>query len=165
MRRTKFILLGVFIVLLIPIISIAKYSKKISNIKIGFQIAEPIANIEPEQKIIKKELKNGDEIEEFYFVVNNYNNNDTKKVSEVKFCYSLEIQSSNNEWPIMYNLYDCETGEELLKGRMITEKIFVDKNIEYSNRYKLSVNLSNNLNFKSKKNNNIDIVLNFVQEN
>lgn len=162
MERRKIILLLIFVIVVFPVISVAKYSKKISNIKIGFQIAEPIVNLEPEQSIIKRELKNGDKIEEFYFTVNNYKNNDVKKISEVKFSYNLEINSSNEKFPITYSLYDCETGEELLKGQKVTENILVEKNIEYSNRYKLAVNLSNNS--SQEMVNNIDIILNLVQE-
>lgn len=158
----KIIMISFFIVVFIPIISIGKYCKKITNIKVGFNLAEPIIEINSIQNTIKKDVIVGDKIEEFYFNVRNYKKKADKIISEVKLSYNIEIKISNNDcYGIEYKLYDCENGEEVLKGKNITENIIVDANVEYEKQYKLIVKFNKEI----KTNNlNIDVVLNSTQE-
>lgn len=164
LKKKKIFIIISFFIILVPVISVGKYYQKINNIKIGFKLAEPIIEIKSNQNIIKKDIINGEKVDEFYFDVMNYKKGENTIISEIKFSYNIEIQSSNKNALVECKLYDCKTGEELLKGNNITNSIIVDKNIEYENKYKLVINVNNQKITKAEQV-SIDILLNAIQEN
>lgn len=56
-------------------------------------------------------------IQESYFCLKNYViENDSKRINETDFICDIEIKLSDEMFPVKFELYDCSTGEELLKG-------------------------------------------------
>lgn len=153
-----------FLIVLIPIFCIGKYCKKIENVKIGFELLEPILEIEACQNTIKKDiLNNSNNLEEFIFIIKNYNSLKDDKITELKLSYNIELKISNEYLLEKCEIYNMETGEELLNGRYKTNDIIVEKDIKYEEKYKLFIKLKNNEEYKDEKL-NIEIVLNSSQE-
>ncbi len=106
----------------------ARYYEKIENVSAYATIAEPIIKVEALQDVIIKEVTENMQVEDYYFCVKNYDQNDVnKRINEIDFSYSIEIKMSNEKFPVKFKLYDIETGEELLKGN---NKILRFRNFE-----------------------------------
>jgi len=142
--RNKLFILIFFIIIFIILLGnivFARYYKKITNISKNFSILEPIFNVEKlsDYSVINEYNKYSGN-KEYFFKVKNYEIKDNiKRISEVNFNYTIKIINSNNYFPIRYELYDADTNTLILKDSILTEKIFVAKDIEYEKNYKLNV--------------------------
>lgn len=152
----------IVILLIIPITSFAKYYEVVRSIEGSAVIAEPIVIVDKKQeKIISGFDKNT--VKEYYFVIKNYkyDENGNKKISEVDFLYNIEIKNSSNNFPVKYELYDCSSNEELLKGNNKTTDLLLPQNQEYENEYKIIVSWNDMENLDSQS--EIDILINASQ--
>ena len=159
MKAKKILIISFLIFLGIQISSLAYYYKTVKSTKVKAVIAEPIIIIEKMQDVIEVKVNKDMKPEEYYFTVKNYKNDiyDNKKISEIELFYNIEIKSFNNNFPISYELYDCNTGKRILKK----EEIKVPKNIEYEKKYKLVIYGKN---YEGPMlTNQIDIVINAYQ--
>lgn len=150
----KIIILFILIIInIFPLKSLARYYRKISDIKCCFEIAEPIIIVENQDTIINENVQ----IEEFYFSIKNYNE---IKVSEIDFLYEIEIKKSNENFPVKYELYDCSSSEELLNGKnKVVSKI--NKNKKINKKYKLVIILDDKSNYSIAT--DIDIIITVTQ--
>lgn len=145
MKKKKQLMKIVFSFFIILIIvqtnSMARYYEILNMFSGKAIIAEPIIIVEKIQEPINIEVTKNMDIQEYYFKIRNYklDEKSNKKITEVNFAVFIEIKNSNLEFPIKYELYDCENGEELLKGNNITDKIIVNRNKEFEKIYKLVV--------------------------
>lgn len=160
MKRIVFVVL-ILIVITFSTNAFARYYKKISNIKLLLNIAEPIINVEKNQDTIIKSINPNTPMQEFYFTVKNYKNIDNvKKISEIDLEFEMEILNSDDTFPIKYELYDCLTNEKVLLDDNKSSKIDMYKNVEFERCYKLCV-IYENQNSNSTEN-SIDIVVNAI---
>lgn len=131
-KTTLLIIITVLLILLIETISISK-----SNLKKEYHktlaIAKPIINLEKDEMINTKVNQNSFPIE-YYFSINNYNENE---VNEIDFEYIIEIQDSNDSFPIMYRLFDCDSNREILLNDKKSEKMKIAKFQKQSRNFKL----------------------------
>ena len=126
-------------------------------------IAEPIIKVETLQETISMEINKENEIKEYNFIVKNYEiSNDIKRINEVDFLYDIEIKNSAENFPIKCELYEVETGKELLNGSNKVQGIEIKKNIEYEKEYKLKVTWKNTENMSIT--NDIDIIITASQK-
>lgn len=149
--------------LIFPIEAFARYYQKNKNIKLCLKIAEPIIKVEAKQNTIVKKINKNTQIEEYHFIVKNYeiiNNN--KKVSEIGFSFNIEIKNSNNKFPIKCELYDCLSEKEILQKDDKTESIIINKNEEFERCYKLYLKYDKEKSLKTS--NEIDVIVNINQK-
>ena len=115
--KIKLIILVVIFICCLSNPIFARYYEILENISAKATIAEPIIIVEGLQDMIKTEVTKENVIEEYNFVVKNYiQTENAKRISEVDFLYDIEIKNSDENFPVRYELYDIETGEELLNG-------------------------------------------------
>lgn len=144
---------------------VARYYESILKINGRAIIAEPIIRVEALQDTIITEINKNSQIQEYAFVVKNYeiDSSNKKRINEVDFLYNIEIKNSNENFPIRYELYDCLTNEELLNNTSKSKEININKNVEFERKYKLLVywneipNMSNH--------NDIEIIIKINQKN
>ena len=166
MKKIKLlILISVLIVILFPKNVLARYYQSFLKINGKATIAEPIIRVEPLQETITAEINKNVQIQEYFFIVKNYENdsNNNKRINEVDFSFYIEIENSNDNFPVKYELYDCETNLEILKDSNRTESMDIIKNEEYEKKYKLLVNW-NELPIMSNIN-NTEIIVRVEQKN
>ena len=142
--RNKLFILIFFIIIFIILLGnivFARYYKKITNMQNSFSISEPIFKIENlSDYALFNEYNKYSGNKEYFFKVKNYElDGDVKRISEVNFFYTIKIINSNNYFPIRCELYDVDTNTLILRDAILTEKIFVAKDVEYEKNYKLSV--------------------------
>lgn len=155
----NFIILCIFLQL--P--SFARYYELLNNIVGRATIAEPIIKVENLQDTIKTEVNKETTNKEYYFIVKNYeiDSFNNKRISEVDFYYDIEIKNYDDNFPVEYKLYDCDTGEELLNGNNISDKFEIEKNVEYERKCKLIINWNSKEEMSSID--DIDIIINVSQ--
>lgn len=151
--KRKIVIIMIILILVTPLKNFAKYYKTISNIKLTFEIANPIIEIEKDETIFKRVNMQDNIIDEFYFKIKNYNDS---KISEIGFIYKIEILNTNNDIPIEIELYDCETEKELLNGGNESEPINLPKNIRKEDKYKIIIK-TENLKLDKSLNTKIDV--------
>ncbi len=144
MKKTlilKILLSTLVILLFIQNYSVAQYNGILNKIFVNGTIARPIIVVEKLQDTVIAKMDKDSENKEYYFKVKNYIINQSKEkiITEVDLNFSIEIKNSNSNFPIKYELYDCENEEKLLNGGDISEKICINKNIEFEKTYKLVV--------------------------
>lgn len=150
----------IIIILIIPITSFAKYYEIIRKIEGNAVIAEPIVVVEKKQeKIISNFDKNT--VKEYYFTVKNYKYDENQRISEVDFVYNIEIKNSTSNFPVKYQLYNCDSGEELLKDNTKTNDLILYKNQKCENEFKLIANWKDIENLDSQC--EVDILINASQ--
>ena len=86
------------------------------------QIAKPIFIIEKDKNIEEKINVNSFPIE-YNFCIKNY---DEKNINEVEFIYDIELDISDENFPIQYTLYDCDNRIEI-DGRWEKYKNGIEK--------------------------------------
>lgn len=152
----KAILLFFIILLILSMHVFGGYLERISNIKLYFSKARPILKIESLQNVINKEISQNTPIQEFYFTIKNYEEvNLEKNISEIPFFVEINLENSNSNFPIKYKIYDCEKNEE------VREKIFIEKNVEFSKKYKVVATWQNQA--KNYEYNQTEIIFNIEQ--
>ena len=121
-------------------------------------IAEPIIKVEQLQDTINVEINKENEVKEYKFVVKNYEiGANGKRINEVDFLYDIEIKNSNDKFPVKCELFECETGKELLNGTNKVQNLEISKYIEYEKEYKLQVKWENKENMSEE--NAVDILI------
>lgn len=126
-------------------------------------IAEPIIRVEQLQDTINSEINKEKEIEEYKFVVKNYEiDANGKRINEVDFLYDIEIKNSDENFPIKCELFDCESGKELLNGSSKVQGLEILKNVEYEKEYELQVEWENKENMSDES--SVDIVITASQK-
>ena len=164
MKKIVFIILILFLVVIISNISFAKYSSLISNIKGEAIIAEPIIICERDN-VIKSDFNKESVLPEYKFSIKNYLQDENGiKINEVDFYYNIEIVNSNENFPVEYELYDCETGNkiELLENK--TEFFNIAKGEKEDKNFKLLLKWNNNKQDKLSEFNNIKILIEVIQK-
>lgn len=118
MKRMKRVILSIILIIVFfEIPSFARYYESIKKIGGKATIAEPIVRTELLQEKIITNVNKINQIQESYFNLKNYvieNNN--KRINETDFLCDIEIKLTDENFPVRFELYDCLTDEELLKG-------------------------------------------------
>ena len=141
----------------------ARYYESIELFSGKATIAEPIVKVEALQDTINMEVNKESNINEYNFIVKNYEiNKGLKRINEANFLYDIEVKNSDNNFPVKYELFDCETGKELLNGSNKVQGMEIFKNIEYEKEYKLRVTWENKENMSET--NDVDIVVSASQK-
>ena len=80
------------------------------------------------------------------FCIKNYeiDESGSKRISDVDFNYEMLIDESNHSFPIKYELYDMDSGEQLLKDNMKTDPKHIYRNKEYVKNYMLVASWDSN---------------------
>lgn len=142
--KLKILLSFVVVVFCVQNTSMARYYEMLNKVFVRTTIAEPIIEVQNLQDTVVSEMNKKSENKEYYFKVKNYKFEDTQKqITEVDFDFYIEIINSNNNFPIKYELYDCENNEMILETQNLSKKIHINKNIEFERNYKLVVSWSN----------------------
>ena len=151
-KRILIIIIIFFIILIINNKNIAKYIEKI-NIISKTKIAEPIINLEQDEKIVIKKIDIEKEIE-YKFKIKNYNDNE---ISNMEFLYYIELQTNIPEELVECKLVDLEEDKEI---KLINNKTneFKILNEKYEKEYKLITKLKD-----EKLNGNINIKIGVIQ--
>lgn len=114
----KKIVISVFmIIIFFQIPTFARYYESLQKVNANAQIAEPVVRVELLQDTITASVDKINPIQESYFCLKNYViENDNKRINENDFVGDIEIKLTDEKFPVKFELYDCTTGEELLKG-------------------------------------------------
>ena len=158
-------MLTIILVIIISNISFAKYSSLISNIKCVAIIAEPIIICERDN-VIKSQFNKESVLPEYNFSIKNYLQDENRiKINEVDFFYNIEIVNSNENFPVEFELFDCETGNKIDLLENKTEFFNIAKGEKEDKKYKLLLKW----NKSSKQNklsdfNNIKILVEVIQK-
>ncbi len=92
------------------------------------------------QNTINTQIDKNTKLEESYFKLKNYVlENQSKRINETEFLCDIEVRLTDENFPVKLELYNCETGEELLNGKNKVEGILIPKNSEFERKYKLVV--------------------------
>ncbi len=137
LKKVKKLLLISLIIINIQIVSFARYYETLDKIQGYAVIAEPIVKLESLQDTIQLEINKETERKEYYFIIKNYeiDSKNNKRISEVDFSYDIEIEITDNNFPIKYELYDISTNEKIQNK----SKFDMPKNIEFEKKYKLVI--------------------------
>ena len=161
--KMKLILILSFLLISYSTPIFARYYECLESFSGKGVIAEPIIKVQALQNTINMEVNKESMIEEYSFVVRNYElNNNEKRINEVDFLYEIEIKNSDNNFPIKCKLFDVQTGEELLKGLKKVEGLEILKNVEYEKQYKLQVEWENKENMSRE--NSVDTLISARQK-
>ncbi len=97
------------------------------------QIAKAIVVLEKDE-ILKTEFQEHSTPMEYHFCLNNYQDDE---INEVEFDCILELQNSTNDFPISYQLWDCDQKREIsfIDGK--SESITIKKGQKESRKFKL----------------------------
>lgn len=141
----------------------ARYYEILENFSGKATIAEPIIKVEQMQDTINMEINKENEIKEYKFIVKNYETDEKgKRINEVDFLYDIEIKNSNEKFPIKCELFEIETGKELLNGTSKVQNLEIPKYVEYEKEYKLQVKWENKENMSTE--NVVDILITASQK-
>lgn len=77
--------------------------------KVGAEIAKPIIVLEKDE-VLKTQIDQNTFPLEYHFWIQNYREDD---INEVDFEYSIELENSTENFPVSYDLFDCETNQEI----------------------------------------------------
>lgn len=114
----KKIVISVFLIIIFfQIPAFARYYECLQKVNTNAQIAEPVVRVELLQDTITASVNKINPIQESYFCLKNYViENDNKRINETYFICDIEIELTDEKFPVKFELYDCLTGEEILKG-------------------------------------------------
>lgn len=142
--KLKVILIISFLLICYSTPIFARYYESLECFSGKAIIAEPIIRVEKMQETINMQINKENKIEEYNFVVKNYEiDANGKRINEVDFLYDIEIKNSDNNFPIKCKLFEVETGKELLNGTTRVQGLEILKNVEYEKEYKLQVEWEN----------------------
>lgn len=164
-KKLKIVIFSIAILIVFQSSSFARYYESLKNIYGKATIAEPIVKVEALQEPIITEFNKNTQAKEYYFTIKNYeiNSNNEKRISEVDFEFAIQIKNSENTFPIKYELYECDTGNEILNGNNTTEKIVMEKSKVFDKKYKLKVLWNSNIQAIAA-NDNIEIIVEAFQK-
>ena len=100
-KNNKFIILTFLLITLFDNFSYARYYETINAGSYYAKIAEPIFMVLPIQETYEFEANEQNINKEYYFIVKNYDDNNPK-VSEVDLEFDIEIELSNNNFPVSF---------------------------------------------------------------
>ena len=161
--KLKVILIISFLLICYSTPIFARYYESLESFSGKATIAEPIIKVEQLQDTINMEINKESNIKEYNFVVKNYEiNNGLKRINEVDFLYDIEIKNSNENFPIKCELFEIETGKELLNGTNKVQNLEIPKNVEYEKEYKLQVKWETKENMSAE--NAVDILITASQK-
>lgn len=114
----KKIAISTFIIIIFfQIPTFARYYESLQKVNANAQIAEPVVRVELLQAPITASVDKINPIQESHFCLKNYIiENNKKRINETDFICDIEIKLTDEKFPVKFELYDCLTGEELLKG-------------------------------------------------
>lgn len=142
--KLKVILIISFLLIFYSTPIFARYYESLECFSGKAIIAEPIIRVEKMQETINMQINKENKIEEYNFVVKNYEiDANGKRINEVDFLYDIEIKNSDNNFPIKCKLFEVETGKELLNGTTRVQGLEILKNVEYEKEYKLQIEWEN----------------------
>ncbi len=161
--KLKIILIISFLLITYSTPIFARYYESLEYFCGRATIAEPIIKVESLQETIDMEINKETGIKEYRFVVKNYEvKENEKRINEVDFLYDIEIKNSDENFPVKCELFECESGKELLNGSNKVQGLAILKNVEYEKEYKLQVTWENKENMSGT--NDIDIVVTASQK-
>lgn len=153
-KRKKEIVMIFLIIISIGIKNISVSKNDYESISIyNTQIAKAIIDVEREDTIEQKITRENFPME-YYFFINNFIDD---KINEIDFDYIIEIELSSQDFPVEYDLIDCESNLpiELENGKSKILKL--DKFKKKSRKFKVRLSwkeldreLSDNLDIKLK---------------
>lgn len=131
-KSRKFLLFFCGFALIINCISMLQNVQG-TQIGIHSEILKPIIVLEKEQTL-KQQIDEKSFPLEYEFCIHNYNE---KEVNKVEFDYVIEIENSVDNFPVNYQLMDCETGQQiqLIDGK--SEILHIQKSLKESRKFKL----------------------------
>ena len=77
--------------------------------KAGAEIAKPIIVLEKDE-VLKTQINQNTFPLEYHFWIQNYREDD---INEVDFEYSIELENSTENFPVSYDVFDCETNQQI----------------------------------------------------
>lgn len=104
-----------------------------TEVGVHSEILKPIIVLEKDE-MLKQQIHENSFPLEYEFCLNNYQENE---VNEIDFDYQIEIENSVDNFPVNYQLIDCETGQQiqLIDGK--SELLHIRKSIKESRKFKL----------------------------
>jgi len=113
------------------------YEKKSnSDLIVKSQIKQPIIELKKDE-IIKCQINQNSFPIEYCFEINNFKDD---KINEIDFDYIIQIEKSDENFPVSYELFDCATNKkiELVDGK--SELMKIKKYAKESKKFKLILN-------------------------
>lgn len=101
--------------------------------EIHAQVLKPIIELKTEEPI-KQAIQEKSFPIEYHFWIENYRENE---INEVNFDYTIEIENSIDDFPVSYELIDCDSNQliKLVNGK--SEKMTISKSVKESRQFKL----------------------------
>ena len=132
LKKNKILIIFALVVVCINSVSLSKYNAG-QEFEMNMRIARAVVDLEKDE-ILKAEIKENSFPMEYHFCLNNYKG---EKINEVEFDYVIEIECSVDNFPIKYQLFDCDNQKEiaLIDGKSETMKI--KKSEKESRKFKL----------------------------
>lgn len=128
------LLIGICVILIcLNNIVLAKSKSSNKSYAMKSEIAVPVIEIIKDDPIKSEVYQNSFPIE-YNFCINNYDEN---SVNEVDFDYVIEIENSAENFPVSYELFDCDNNTEvrLVDGK--SEALRLERNEKQSRKFKL----------------------------
>ncbi len=131
-KSRKFLLFFCGFALIINCISMLQ---NVQGTQIGIysEILKPIIVLEKEETL-KQQIDEKSFPLEYEFCIQNYNE---KEVNEVDFDYDIEIENSVDNFPVNYQLIDCETNQQIQLVDGKSELLQIKKSEKETRRFKL----------------------------
>ena len=133
MKHNRIIIISVYIII---IIVSHVFNDNFKETKANGKIANPIINIEKDNEIKTQIFENSYPIE-YNFCINNYID---EKINEVEFEYYIQIILSNSNFPVKYELFDCENNKYIKLSNGKSEVIKLKAFEKQSQKFKLYFN-------------------------
>lgn len=152
MKIKKIIITTIIISLLFNTKVIGRFYEKLDRIKVSSVIAQPIFKFEQMVETIDINNFNEESEKEYIFKIKNFEikEENQKRISQVSFEVTIEILNLSNNFPVKYQLYD-ENKELILKENK-SEKILIEKDIEFEKIYRLVVYFDKSFNMQNANN-------------
>lgn len=104
----KFFGILCLIVCIINLLSLLK-NDNVLNYTAGAKIAQPIIVLEKDD-VLKTQIYENAFPLEYHFWIQNYREDE---INQVDFEYTIELENSTENFPVSYNLVDCEQNQEI----------------------------------------------------
>ena len=132
-RKSDFMIAICVILICVNNIVLAKSKVRSKKYDMNLDVARPVIEIIKDEPIKCQIYQNSFPIE-YNFCINNYDANST---NEVEFDYFIEIESSDENFPISYVLFDCDNNKELQLCNGKSEILRLKANKKQSRKFKL----------------------------
>ena len=131
-KSRKFLLFFCGFALIINCISMLQNVQG-TQIGIHSEILKPIIVLEKDE-ILKQQIHEKSFPLEYGFCIQNYQENE---INEVDFDYQIEIENSVDNFPVNYQLIDCENNQQIQLVNGKSELLQIKKSEKENRRFKL----------------------------